>query len=660
MPPEGRGLRSRGTAEGGRDDGNWREPSSSGKGPETPDDVPCESEAEPGVPLLHAERQGRAGGCFEGCLAGGAPKWRDCRAGRRDPRRHRSARSGEGARGTGEGLADRRLPPASGAAGTDSQEAGGANLPVGHSVRAGSSRADGSRLGAGVDLRGRLATGTIRLPGGSQCAGRGPARASAAEHRPPGGGGRGLVQLFRRDSACRVAAELGPAHQRQAASGLAQGMAGKAVEEDTGPGGPRRTNRARRERKGTPQGAPISPLLSNLSRRRFLLGWKTLGYARRFSAEIVNYADDFVICGRAPAEAMRAAVERRMERLRLPLQAWKTRCVRVPEEPVEFLGYRVGRAYRRDTGREYLGTRPSAESVRRVCRRISELTPARDGWLDEGARVERLNRVLLGWANYYSLGQVSPAYRAIDAHTTKRLRQWLCRKHKVRVGKSVRYPNERLWQDLGLTCLKERTASFAWAKAGSRPRAQCGKTARWVRGAGRGTVVQVETEAPAEGRKPSATATPSTLDKRASPRLYRIARHHLNSNSALRGQLALRAVPWALRGPSVAPRPAWNLLLAGQRGLQADWHGTGHGRRGRVVRATSMATPPAPGFVAALPSLRDPLRSRWMRRVRLTLRPLAADPSGARRPVWINLGSPPSRYRAIRSKNVTTQVPRGC
>ena len=237
------------------------------------------------------------------------------------------------------------------------------------------------------------------------------------------------------------------------------------VEEDDGGGGTRRTNRARRERKGTPQGAPISPLISNIYMRRFIVGWKVLGYARRFDAEIVNYADDFVVCGKAPAETMRGVVEDMMERLRVPINATKTRSMRVPEEPLEFLGYRIGRNYRPTTGHAYIGTRPSRTSVVSVCRRISELTDCRYGLLDAATVVKRLNWVITGWANYFQSGQVSPAYRAVDQHAIRRLRRWLCRKHKVRTGKHVRFSDERLWHDLGLIRLVPRTARFPWAKA---------------------------------------------------------------------------------------------------------------------------------------------------------------------------------------------------
>ena len=91
------------------------------------------------------------------------------------------------------------------------------------------------------------------------------------------------------------------------------------VEEDDGEGGKRRRNRGRKQRKGTPQGAPISPLLSNLYMRRFILGWKVLGYARRFCAEIVNYADYFCVLGKATAMEMLEAVKRIMEELKLPV-----------------------------------------------------------------------------------------------------------------------------------------------------------------------------------------------------------------------------------------------------------------------------------------------------------------------------------------------------
>ncbi|HWC19240.1 MAG TPA: reverse transcriptase domain-containing protein, partial [Terriglobales bacterium] len=63
------------------------------------------------------------------------------------------------------------------------------------------------------------------------------------------------------------------------------------VEETDERGNKHRSTRNRDEDRGTPQGSPISPLLSNLYMRRFVLGWKKLGHERRWKAYIVNYAD---------------------------------------------------------------------------------------------------------------------------------------------------------------------------------------------------------------------------------------------------------------------------------------------------------------------------------------------------------------------------------
>ena len=232
------------------------------------------------------------------------------------------------------------------------------------------------------------------------------------------------------------------------------------VEEDDGEGGKRRTNRARKERKGIPQGAPISPLASNLYMRRFILGWKTLGFARRFRSEIVNYADDLCVLGKAPAADMLAAVERLMAGLRLPVNERKTRCLRCPEEAFEFLGFRIGRNYRPLGKGSYIGTRPSTASVRSIRRKISELTTRQQGWQKPEVIVERLNRAISGWANYFSLGQVGPAYRAVNWHASERLRRWLWLKHKTKDGKYVRFPDDRLYHEYGLTRLPYTTEAF--------------------------------------------------------------------------------------------------------------------------------------------------------------------------------------------------------
>jgi len=236
------------------------------------------------------------------------------------------------------------------------------------------------------------------------------------------------------------------------------------VEERDARGHVHRTTRNKDEGRGSPQGAPISPLLANLYMRRFVLGWKTLGCQQQFRARIVNYADDFVICCRSSAEQAAAAMRNMMTRLKLTVNETKTKVCCVPAETFDFLGYTFGRCYSLKTGRAYLGTRPSKKKVRKLCESISELTGRRFLWLEPEELVQRLNRRMVGWANYFRLGPVSKAYRAVDRHAADRLRRWLCRKHKVRGLGFSRFPNERLEQ-LGLQRLWRRTRNLPWAKA---------------------------------------------------------------------------------------------------------------------------------------------------------------------------------------------------
>lgn len=226
-----------------------------------------------------------------------------------------------------------------------------------------------------------------------------------------------------------------------------------------------RTTRAKDLGRGCPQGAPISPLLANLYMRRVVLGWKVLGYANRFGGEIVTYADDLVICCRHGADEALMAMRDLMKRLKLTLNERKTRVCLLPEESFDFLGYTIGRCYSPKTGHAYLGTRPSRKAVRRVVRAISEMTARQ--WLltDVEDRVERLNRLMLGWANYFCLGPVSTAYAAVDQQARRRLRQWLRRKHKLQGRGTSRFSNQYLHEELGLVQLRRRRRNFPCANA---------------------------------------------------------------------------------------------------------------------------------------------------------------------------------------------------
>lgn len=100
------------------------------------------------------------------------------------------------------------------------------------------------------------------------------------------------------------------------------------VEETDDKGKKCRTTRNKDTRRGTPQGSPISPLLSNLTMRRFVLGWEKLGHEAALNAHIVNFADDFVICCDRTADMAMDAMRSIMDRLDLTVNEEKTHICR--------------------------------------------------------------------------------------------------------------------------------------------------------------------------------------------------------------------------------------------------------------------------------------------------------------------------------------------
>jgi RNA-directed DNA polymerase len=176
-------------------------------------------------------------------------------------------------------------------------------------------------------------------------------------------------------------------------------------------------------------------------------------------------ATRLVICCRGTADAAMTVMRRMMSTLKLTVNETKTRLCRVPDEKFDFLGYTFGRYYSPRTGGSYLGIRPSAKRIHKICVALSAQTQRRWGFLDPVEMVTRCNRMLRGWASYFCLGAVDAAYRVVDTHACFRLRQWLGRWARVQGSSRSRFSEPYLRRTYGLVKLVGRRRQRSCAHA---------------------------------------------------------------------------------------------------------------------------------------------------------------------------------------------------
>lgn len=231
----------------------------------------------------------------------------------------------------------------------------------------------------------------------------------------------------------------------------------KAPAEETDDRGHTLRTGGERSREGTPQGGVVSPLLANVYIHRLLKTWKKFGLERHLRARIINYADDLVILcrDRFSAESALKSLRWIVERLGLRLNEQKTHLRHAREEQFDFLGYTFGPMVSRRSGVRYLGVMPSKKRVKRFRQSLRlVLHPGNQSPLEEVAA--QVNRRLVGWANYFCVGTLSGAYRAVDHYTCMLLRNFLVRRHKVSGRGTRRFSDQWLRAKLGLVKLVGR------------------------------------------------------------------------------------------------------------------------------------------------------------------------------------------------------------
>lgn len=189
----------------------------------------------------------------------------------------------------------------------------------------------------------------------------------------------------------------------------------------------------RRQKKGTPQGGVISPLLANIYLHWFDKIFNRKDGARYWAnAKLVRYADDFVVLARFQGERLKYFIETKLEDwLGLKINRDKTKIIDLKQsgESLDFLGF----TFRFDKdlkgrNRKYLNVFPSKKSILKERSKLKEMTGSNMCFKPIPTLIKEINIHLLGWAKYFSFGYPRKDFRNINFYIRMRLTKHLRRR----------------------------------------------------------------------------------------------------------------------------------------------------------------------------------------------------------------------------------------
>jgi RNA-directed DNA polymerase len=235
---------------------------------------------------------------------------------------------------------------------------------------------------------------------------------------------------------------------------IKQWLKATVVEEDER--GKRRMSGGKKSKCGTPQGGVISPLLANIYLNLF--DQMFLSYCRLtgLAAELVRYADDFVILMRGGAEKTLVVVKQMLERMGLKLNEKKSRLMDARTESFDYLGFTFSRKKSSKTGKVITLVEPSQKSERHFRDEVRSLTARWTYCLAQKQVMEQVNRYVQGWVNYFYLYNSTRVFCRQRFFLEQRTRKYLQGRRQIKGFGYYRWPTARLYKEFKLCAIPVR------------------------------------------------------------------------------------------------------------------------------------------------------------------------------------------------------------